>query len=52
MQDSYGELAHAILLWDLRSREGTRAQQIESEHRLHVLARELNAIGYELKGKS
>lgn len=52
MQDSYGELAYAILLWDLRNQQGTRGQQIDAERRLHLLAQELKAVGYDLKAKS
>jgi len=48
----YGELAYAILLWQLRNEQGTRAQQIESERRLSVLADSLVAVGYSLKAKS
>jgi len=47
----YGELAYAILLWDLQNTSGTRAQQIAAERRLKILADQLRAVGYELKRK-
>lgn len=45
----YGELAYAILSWQVRNESGTRAQQIEAERRLTILADELMAVGYSLK---
>lgn len=51
MQDSYAELAFAILFWDRYNRTGTRAQQIDTERTLHLLAQELMAIGYKLGEK-
>jgi hypothetical protein len=51
LRAGYGELAYAILLWQLRNESGTRAQQIEAERRLTILADSLRAVGYELKAK-
>jgi len=48
----YGELAYAILLWQLRNEQGTRSQQIDAERRLSGLADSLVACGYSLKAKS
>lgn len=50
-QDPYADLAFAILRWDLANREGTRGQQVEAERALHVLARELNDLGYKVVWK-
>ena len=47
----YGELAYAILVWQLRHESGTRAQQIEAERRLTILADSLRAAGYDIKAK-
>lgn len=47
----YGELAYAILLWQVRHENGTRRQQIEAERRLTIMADVLKAAGYELKAK-
>jgi hypothetical protein len=49
LRAGYGELAYAILLWQLHHESGTRAQQIEAERRLTILADSLRACGYELK---
>lgn len=51
LASSYGELAYAILLWQLHHESGTRSQQIESERRLTVMADALRAAGYDLKRK-
>jgi len=44
----YGELAFAILIWQRRNEFGTRAQLIEAERRLTILADELQAVGYKV----
>ena len=51
LANSYWELAYSILLWQLHHESGTRAQQIESERRLTVMADSLRAAGYDLKRK-
>ena len=51
MMDPYAELAHAILVWDLTNREGTRRQQIDAERQLSTIARDLNAQGYTVNWK-
>lgn len=50
-EDSYGELAHAILVWDLCHRTGTRRQQVDAERKLSIIAEELRRVGYDVKWK-
>jgi hypothetical protein len=52
LNESYGELAYAILVWDkYRHGEGTRSQQIDSERRLAMVADILRATGYNIGPK-